>query len=264
MESPLIVFDVGNSRLKAGLFDRAAGSPLPELLASHAQDSDEPLDTAVLFSWTQGSEGPVPSIATGSSPAGVEALCLNWSLPAIAQPVPLSDRGLLPIQTGVRSPEKVGIDRLLTAIAANRLRTPGQAALIVDSGTATTVNLVDEAGVFQGGAILPGLRLSAQALHEYTQLLPYISLDELDSESKGPVGKETQEAIRSGLYWGQIGAIRELSRQLLEDHPNTLRLLTGGGAQLLSRDLPEFELSPGLALRGFALLADQVLATDNT
>lgn len=259
MESPLIAFDVGNSRLKAGLFDHADESALPELIACHAQDVTKPLETAKLLKWVEGLDRPVPSIATGSSPGGVETLHLDWSLTSIERPVPLRDRGLLPIEINVRYPEKVGIDRLLSAVAANRLKAPGQAALIVDSGTATTVNLVDEEGVFQGGAILPGLRLSAKALHEYTQLLPHVRLDEFETQSKGPVGKDTREAIRSGLYWGQVGAIRELTQQMLEDHPNTLRLLTGGGAELLADDLPEFELSTYLSLRGFALLADELL-----
>lgn len=259
MESPLIVFDVGNSRLKAGMFDRADPSPLPEPHEVHAQDVSQPLDTAKLLKWVKAIDEPVPSIATGSSPGGVETLHLDWSLTSIERPVPLSSRTLLTIEMNVKYPDKVGIDRLLAAMAANQLRAAGQAALIVDSGTATTVNLVDEDGVFQGGAILPGLRLSAKALHEYTQLLPHVQLDEFDSQSKNPVGKETREAIRGGLYWGQIGAIRELSQRMLENHPQARRLLTGGGAEVLSQDIPEFELSPYLALRGFALLANELL-----
>jgi type III pantothenate kinase len=259
LEAPLIVVDVGNSRLKAGLFDRADSSPLPEPLEVHAQDVSDPLDTVRLLNWVEKIDRPVPSIATGSSPGGVETLHLDWSLSSIERPVPLSSRKLLNIEMNVEFPDRVGIDRLLAAIAANKLRTPDQAALIVDSGTATTINLVDEEGVFQGGAILPGLRLSAKALHEYTQLLPHVSLEELASQTRGPVGKETQEAIRSGLYWGQIGAIRELSQRMLQDHPQACRLLTGGGAELLSPELTEFELSPNLSLRGFALLADELL-----
>jgi type III pantothenate kinase len=259
LESPLIVFDVGNSRLKAGLFDRADDSRLPDFHACHTQDVSQPLDTTSLLKWVQEFEKPVQSIATGSSPSGVETLILDWSLKSIAVPVALRDRDLLRIEKNVEFPEKVGIDRLLNAMAANRLRPEGQAALVVDSGTATTIDLVDEKGVFQGGAILPGLRLSATALHHYTQLLPQIGLDELHSESKGPVGKETREAIRSGLYWGQIGAIRELTNRMLKEFPNATRLLTGGGAFLLADELNDYELTPNLSLRGFALLAEELL-----
>lgn len=259
MESPLIVFDVGNSRLKAGLFDRTDNSPLPNFLAQHAQDVRQPLETNILLKWTKEFDDPVPAIVTGSSPGGVETLILDWSLKTIEVPVPLRDRSMLSIPIDVKTPDKVGVDRLLNAMAANHLRAKGQAALVVDSGTATTVDLIDEEGVFQGGAILPGLRLSAESLHHYTQLLPMIPLEELDSESKGPVGKETREAIRSGLYWGQLGAIRELSARILDGRQSPLKILTGGGAPLISPELLDFELTPNLSLRGFALLANDLL-----
>ncbi|MDB4679414.1 type III pantothenate kinase [Planctomycetaceae bacterium] len=259
MESPLIVFDVGNSRLKAGLFDRADDSVLPSYHTCHTQDVSQPLNTAVLLEWAQGFDQQVPAIATGSSPGGVETLILDWSLTSIAVPIALRDRNLLCIETNVSFPEKVGIDRLLNAIAANQLRQAEQAALVVDSGTATTVDLIDEEGVFQGGAILPSLRLSANALHHYTQLLPLIPLDELQSETKGPIGKETREAIRSGLYWGQIGAIRELTGRISREYPQAIRLLTGGGASLFADELYDFELTPNLSLRGFAMLAEKLL-----
>ncbi|MBD3676652.1 MAG: type III pantothenate kinase [Planctomycetaceae bacterium] len=259
MESPLIVFDVGNSRLKAGLFDRADDSPLPNYSACHTQDVRHPLETNVLLQWTKEIDEPVPAIVTGSSPGGVETLMLDWSLKTIGVPVPLRDRGLLSISMDVKSPHQVGIDRLLNAMAANQLREPGEAALVVDSGTATTVDLIDENGVFQGGAILPGLRLSAESLHRYTQLLPEVPLEELQEESRNPVGKETREAIRSGLYWGQLGAIRELTERILAGRSNVARFLTGGGAELLSEELQDFTLTPNLSLRGFALLANELL-----
>lgn len=259
MESPLIVFDVGNSRLKAGLFDRADDSSLPNYLAGHAQDVRQPLETSVLLQWTKEIEDPVPAIVTGSSPGGVETLILDWSLKTIEVPVALRDRNLLSIPMDVTFPEQVGIDRLLTAMAAEKLRQDGQAALVVDSGTATTVDLIDEQGVFQGGAILPGLRLSAESLHNYTQLLPQIPLEELQKESKAPLGKETRGAIRSGLYWGQLGAIRELSTRILDGREDALKLLTGGGAPLLAPELSEYLSMPNLSLRGFALLAHELL-----
>jgi len=259
LQSPLVVFDVGNSRLKAGLFDRADTASLPNYLACHSQDVRQPLETNVLLQWTKEIADPVPAIVTGSSPGGVETLMLDWSLSTIQTPVPLRDRNLLSIPMDVKFPEKVGIDRLLNAMAADRLRDEGEAALIVDSGTATTVDLLDAEGVFRGGAILPGLRLSAESLHHYTQLLPKIPLEELQHESHGPVGRETREAIRSGLYWGQLGAIRELTTRITSDCDRVQRFLTGGGAELLTSELPEFQFVSHLSLRGFALLADQIL-----
>jgi len=83
----------------------------------------------------------------------------------------------LPLVVQVDEPGQVGIDRLLNAVAANRRRPPGLAAVVIDAGSAVTVDLVDATGAFCGGAIFPGLRLMAQALHEHTALLPLVAVD---------------------------------------------------------------------------------------
>ena len=85
----------------------------------------------------------------------------------------------LPIAVGLEHPERVGLDRLAAAAAVNRLRSPDRGAIIVDTGSAVTVDLVSADGIFCGGAILPGIDMSARALHEFTDLLPLVSLNEL-------------------------------------------------------------------------------------
>ncbi len=265
MDAPLLAIDVGNSRIKFGLFDlreiERGATGLPECRRfTYVSIAEAPPDET-LSTWIADRDGLIPAIATGSRPERIERLCREWNHPRIARPVALSDRGILTLRYDVRHPEQVGIDRLLGAVAARRLAPPGTGAVIVDSGTATTVDLVDADGTFRGGAILPGLALSARALHEYTQLLPEIPLAELDAEAKGPVGRDTREAIRSGLYWGHLGAIRELTAHYTALVPGAVLLLTGGGGRLLARQLPEFTLVPGLALQGFALLAPRLLAS---
>ena len=84
--------------------------------------------------------------------------------------------GELPLRVELEKPDHVGIDRLLDAVAVNSRRAPGVPAVIIDAGSAVTVDLVDGAGAFRGGAILPGLRLMAKSLHDYTALLPLIEL----------------------------------------------------------------------------------------
>ena len=129
----------------------------------------------------------------------------------------------------------VGIDRLLAAVAANRLRNPKRPAVIVDLGTAITVDLVDAEGVFRGGAILPGIAISARAMHDYTDLLPHIPMAELE-EPPPALGRATVPAMRSGLYWGAVGAVRELIERLAEQDrrparrvPHRRRRPGGGG-----------------------------------
>src|SRR5262249_36157461 len=99
-------------------------------------------------------------------------------------------------------------------------------------GTAITVDLITADGVFRGGAIFPGIGTSARALDEFTDLLPRIPLEELTSPPP-PLGTSTLDAIHSGLYWGAIGAIRELIARLEEplgDRVQAEVFLTGGAA----------------------------------
>ncbi len=95
----------------------------------------------------------------------------------------------------------VGIDRLVDAVAVNRLRDAGRPAVVVDVGSAITVDLVSRDGAFLGGAILPGIAMSARAIHEFTDLLPLVEMSELIAPP--PVlGTATAPAMESGLFWG--------------------------------------------------------------
>lgn len=263
MHHPLIAIDVGNSRIKIGLFDlddiRAAHAPLPECRRFAVVRAWENLPAEEMDAWFADRIQAAPAIVTGSDPARIETLCAQWNLQHVVRPVPLADRSIIPLEMDVEFPERVGIDRILNTLAANRLRPEGHGAIIVDSGTATTVELVDEKGTFRGGAILPGLALSARALHEYTELLPEIPLSELETQSLGPVGRETREAIRSGLFWGHLGAIREFVLQFSSLVPDPMKLISGGGGPLLAPHLPDFAEHPHLALQGFSLLAPKLL-----
>src|SRR5207248_1220580 len=132
----------------------------------------------------------------------------------------------LPVETAVENPERVGLDRLLNAVAANSQRPRGSAALIVDVGSAVTVDWVDEAKAFRGGAIFPGIRLMAKSLHDYTAALPLV---ELQKRSPAMPGTSTVAAIEAGVYWAVVGAIRALGHALTKDRRVPwVRFLTGG------------------------------------
>jgi type III pantothenate kinase len=256
----LLLVDAGNSRTKIGLFEDAAiaAGTLPE--SRH----EWIVDDAVPPRWSEVRErladrGPSRVVLTGSNPRRVAELAATlpagWPIPAA-----LPSRSAFPIAIDVDAPDRVGIDRLLGAIAANRIREPGQPAVIVSSGTATTVDYLAADGRFCGGAILPGFELSARALHQYTALLPLIPLEVVLASAPEPVGRNTEAALRSGLYWGHVGAVRELLQRLLERSAREaggppLVILTGGGAPLLAPHLPEFvRVHPQLPLQGLALL----------
>ncbi len=168
----------------------------------------------------------------------------------------------LPIDVRVEHPERVGIDRLLNGVAVNRLRQPERPAIVVDLGTACTVDLISAEGVFEGGTILPGTTLSAAALHSGTATLPQLTTKNFESPP-AVVGKSTQEAIFAGLYWGLVGAVHELTARITQECPQPPQLfLTGGEATRLvahlTNDLQKFRHLPNLVLSGIALVAEEL------
>jgi type III pantothenate kinase len=164
--------------------------------------------------------------------------------------------GDLPLEVALERPDLVGIDRLLDAVAANRLRSPTLPAIVIDLGSAVTVDLVSAEGKFLGGAIAPGIGMSARALHAFTDLLPLVETADL-AEVPPAAGTSTAAAIRSGVFWGGVGAIRELIEQMargLSQRPEVF--LTGGASPAVAEQLgPEALLVPHLTLAGIALAA---------
>jgi pantothenate kinase type III len=129
-----------------------------------------------------------------------------------ADRIMLMASGDLPLEVRLARPDMVGIDRLVDAVAVNRLRAANRPAAIVDIGSAITVDLVSADGAFLGGAILPGIQMSARALHEFTDMLPLVAMSDLTAPPPA-LGTATEPAIEAGLFWGAIGAIRELIDQ---------------------------------------------------
>jgi type III pantothenate kinase len=252
---PLVVADVGNSRVKLGEFAggelaAAAGSPLPHPLRAQPFPVD----------WT---ESELDSFLPNPS-------AYRWAIASVNHPV--ADRLLawlarrdvdhprvlshvdMPLVIDVEAPAKVGIDRLANAVAVNRLRPEGSGAIIIDLGTAIKVDLVSADGAFAGGAILPGIAMAARALHEFTHLLPLVTV----SEPPEPLGKSTAKAMSSGLYWGAVGAVRELVARLSDRRAGMAIYLTGGAAPNVSGILEQESdqpplFVPHLTLSGIAL-----------
>jgi len=240
--SKLLAIDVGSSRVKLGLFASPDkhGLPRPEsTLAVLHRGVDRKQWAAELEQWLSASQ------SLASSPK----CCLASVHPTAAKEVAsvLAENGIaevhvlgqndLPIAMDVKNPQQVGIDRLLNALAANRLREANQPAIVVDVGTASTVDLVGAEGVFLGGAILPGIGMSAAALHAGTASLPLLSVETL-ADQPAVVGKTTHEAIASGVYWGAVGAVGELIDRLgLACDVPPVVLLTGKDAKRMVADL---------------------------
>ena len=255
----VIVVDAGNTRVKFAWMELPPGGGVPKSLGFVAIPVGGSLPVETLVKWIQKSS-PSRIVVDGSNPPEVERVLQAWPTEGV-RPTRLGNRQDFPLEIDVEFPEKVGIDRLLNAIAANAQRKPGQQALVVDSGTATTIDLVDEKGVFRGGAILPGFEMGAKALNEYTALLPLIQHHRLHDRVPHAVGRNTTEALESGLYWGHVGAVRQLIDTILHEStpvvasPDPLILLTGGASRVLKAHLPDAHWEAALCLQGLALAA---------
>ena len=247
----ILAVDVGNSRVKYGVFKRVDDQVTP--VAISAVELRKQPDVATrMAEWTD--DYKIEScIAAGSNPPVLNRLIEDWPTQL---PVATCIRSTqsIPVRLTVDQPDAVGLDRVLNALAASKLY-PGKKLIIVDSGTATTIDLISAEGDFCGGSIFPGLRLSAYALHDYTARLPVIDMDAQPAAVPKLPGKNTIEAMRAGLYWGQLGAIREITDRLCEGtHDSTTLVLTGGGSRMLSSHFPRARCVEALALHGLVLL----------
>lgn len=272
MSQPLqqLAIDVGNSRIKfvSLITEFTAGEShrLPHVVNACSTLIEGSLPWEEIQDWFDDQQiETCQTVVAGSNPRGIERVIQNWPQGVLPPPVEVLNTADFPLEICVEEPRKVGLDRLLNAVAANRLRDSAQGAIIIDTGTATTIDVVSPKGSFAGGAILPGFELSAKALHNYTALLPLIPVDNLQQEEPVVLGKNTTDAIRSGLFWGQLGAIRELVCQQRDQLlPNAkqvppLILLSGGGSALLAPHLEGLvRFEPLLTLQGLALVAQNI------
>ena len=290
---PLLAVDVGNSRVKFGLFDgavsRASVSPaaaMPAPLDTHHSPltTSAPLTTHHSPLTTIGLPAPARSLDMtpgedsfdllspwlapwtardvpwwiGSVERQVSSRLVAWLRGAGAERITLLAAIDLPLVVSLPRPDMVGIDRLLAGVAANRLRPPDAPAIVVDLGTAITVDLISSAGAFLGGAILPGTGLSARALHEFTDLLPWLDMPDL-ADPPPALGRGTVEALRSGIYWGAVGGVKQLIELLSASVEVAPRVyLTGGAAPSVAGLLTESaQYVPHLTLAGIAISAEE-------
>lgn len=153
----------------------------------------------------------------------------------------------------------VGVDRLLNAAAVYDVLK--QACVVVDAGTAITVDLVDGAGTFHGGAITPGAQMMLDSLHRGTALLPELKLIKPDE----PVGHNTAQAMLTGVYYGVRGMVRELTEQYAQEvGVFPVVVATGGDAEVLFEDYDLVErVVPDLTMMGMAVTLRAAIEAEN-
>jgi len=236
-KSSVIAIDLGNSAAKWCIDDQPESRVLlrsphwaEQLIAAVSEATDPPRR------WRIASVNrPITKMLVGR---------LNDELPA--DDVHLIDCHNIPIPARVANPDRVGIDRLLAAWMASRVFA-GQASIVVDAGSAITIDVVSNDGAFLGGAIMPGIALQFDALARGTDALPAIDVmidsgEATTADSFAMPATDTISAIRTGVWLGAAAAIDGL----IGHHMNRMNagqerdvfmpiVFTGGDSELLSR-----------------------------
>lgn len=249
-QAPVVVVDIGNSSTAIGTWSdhKIEGSQ------SFGRDETGRLEDALRALSGESPEGFLSAVVLVSVvPDALNHLCewvekeLNLDPLVVGRQIPL------PLKTAMRDPSTVGVDRICCAAAAHERKK--EACVVVDFGTAITVDAVDDGGSFMGGAILPGLRMQAAALHERTAALPEV-VPEWPDEI---IGGDTRQAIRSGICYGTAGAVRSVV-EAFASHLGRWppAVATGGDAALIAKECNIFDvIVPDLCLIGAGLAYDK-------
>jgi type III pantothenate kinase len=249
----LLVIDAGNTNIVFAVHDGGQWRGIWRVATEAQRTSDEygvwlealirraGVDVAAI-------DGAVIGTVVPAARYHLRKLCRDWFNvePIVAQAS--LDWGF---EIKVDTPDEVGADRLLNALAAHdKYRGP---LVVVDFGTATTFDVVDQNGAYLGGAIAPGINLSIEALHRAAARLPSVGI----ARPQSVIGRSTIPAMRSGIYWGYVGLIEGLLSRIEAEFGAPLKAIaTGGLAPLFAEgSLKLTTVDPDLTLDGLRLLS---------
>jgi type III pantothenate kinase len=251
----LLALDIGNTEITVGLFRKND-------LEAHWRMTTNPDRTP--DEWGSAMGGFL--VQGGHSPNEVRAVCLASVAPPVTQSIvqgialstgcsgiAVDARTPLPVTLDVDEPFTVGADRIVNVLAAVELFHAD--SVVVDFGTATTFDCVTADARFLGGAIMPGLRTSADQLTRRTAKLPA-------TELRAParvIGRRTEECIQAGVLYGAADAVDGMVRRIVAEWPGTTRprvVATGGLAPIVAPLSTSIEhVDPDLTLRGLRIAA---------
>ncbi len=248
----LLAVDIGNTETTIGLFDGTALKTYWRITTDAHKTADEYSATIYgLFRLNglnpvQLTAAIVSSVVPPLTPAFQDAIATRWGVtPLVIGPG---------VKTGIpiryENPKEVGADRVVNAVAG--IQRYGTPLICIDFGTATTFDVISDAGEYLGGAILPGVAISLDALFNRTAKLPQIEL----SLPKRVIGKNTVESMQSGIVYGVIGQVNELVRRIKEELGQESKVVaTGGLASVIGPLCPVVDgVDPLLTLEGLRLI----------
>lgn len=251
MKSRTLVFDIGNSNIVIGLCD-------PKRILKSWRI---PTRTQAIQRWARIFPKPIK----------IDKICVSNVVPEMKDtlltlkktfktPVLfLTYKNFSSLKVKVKNPSRIGVDRLVNAVAAQKLF-PKKNLLVIDMGTATTMDVITSSGDFLGGLITPGPHTINQALFERCSQLPLLPIE----KPRRPVGKDTKSAIQSGIFYGYLSLLEGLIDKIEAELGQKLTIiLTGGPSPLFKTHLKKYTVHhcPKLTLQGL-LLSSSLLGED--
>lgn len=264
----LLAVDIGNTNITMGLFDTKqttqcpmSNAQCPTLLGTWRIQTDigrtaEEYFSAVrdFLAWQNCDIAEVKAVVLCSvvppvTGAVVEMAQRFFGVDALV----VTGATDLGIRNAYQPPEAVGSDRLVNAVAAMHFY--GMPCIVVDFGTATTIDTVSADGTYLGGAIAPGIMMAAEALFQRTAQLPRVAL----TAPPHAIGRTTTESIQSGLVFGYVGLVKELVKRFQEELGGRTKVIATGGLAGLIAPLTGVigEVNLDLTLLGLALVWQQ-------
>ncbi|MGZ2371247.1 type III pantothenate kinase [Ancylomarina sp. YFZ004] len=230
-----LIIDIGNTQTKYALFHN---EEMLEFCVSQAQD------IALVEKWQKkytSLSAAIVSSVQGKPDDFLKVLGLK-----IPQLIFFDQNTPTPLENLYESKETLGYDRLAACVGANTLY-PNVNLLVIDAGTAITFDFVNNENQYLGGTISPGLNMRFKALNTFTKKLPLLE----KSDTFDLFGKNTTQAITSGVQNSLLFEIESYIRQLKEKYPKAKVILTGGDSEFIHSNLKnEVSLSKGLLLSG--------------
>lgn len=254
----LLAIDIGNTNISLGIWDGQTWQQQWRLATAPANTADE---YGILLRALLGEI---------SLPDQLEAISFCSVVPALTStfkdacqrylgvnPLQIGPELSLGIELAVDVPEAVGADRFVNATAVHALY-PG-AAIVIDMGTATKLDVVTASGQLVGGVIAPGLRLAADALVARAAQLSHVTLE----APPQVLGRNTAHAMQSGLIFGYVSLIEGLAQRLCAvhpDHPQPIQIIgTGGLIELIAPHTNLLHVvNTSLTLEGLRIITNQV------
>ena len=245
-----VVADLGNTRLKWGRLDDSG-----RLAETIALPLDDPTAWSAAWSAWKPPAGDRSwwAVSSVNPPVG-ERLEEFLRAQGVDRVTWIHSAAEVPVPKDVEGADSGGSDRALAVFGATRIIPAGRPGLVVMCGTAITVERITAEGVWQGGAIAPGLGQTARALNLMTAQLPFIEL----SRTPPAWGRGTVDSLKAGIFWGIVGAVRELlARQEPDLGKDPWVVWTGGDAELLAPPIfgETARIEPNLILGALAEVA---------